>query len=110
MQIYEFLKVKKVKCVNANGLSLTKDKEYQLLGVTGSRSKIHDDDGYEIWVSMERFEPVPNNNMSKSDNTNPIFKLGDKVYKFGDYESAKEYFDSIYDKDKANKLLTKMFS
>ena len=33
-----------------------------------------------------------------------------KNYWFSDYESAKEYFDSIYDKDKANKLLTKMFS
>ena len=33
-----------------------------------------------------------------------------KNYWFGDYDSAKEYFDSIYDKNKANKLLTKMFS
>ena len=33
-----------------------------------------------------------------------------KNYWFSDYESAKEYFDSIYDKNKANKLLTKMFS
>ena len=32
-----------------------------------------------------------------------------KNYWFGDYESAKEYFDSIYDKNKADKLLTKMF-
>ena len=30
-------------------------------------------------------------------------------YWFSDYESAKEYFDSIYDKNKADKLLTKMF-
>ena len=33
-----------------------------------------------------------------------------KSYWFSDYESAKEYFDSIYDKDWANKLLTEMFS
>ena len=33
-----------------------------------------------------------------------------KNYWFSDYYSAKEYFDSIYDKNKANKLLTKMFS
>ena len=32
-----------------------------------------------------------------------------KNYWFSNYESAKEYFDSIYDKNKANKLLTKMF-
>ena len=32
-----------------------------------------------------------------------------KTYWFSDYESAKEYFDSIYDKNKADKLLTKMF-
>ena len=32
-----------------------------------------------------------------------------KNYWFSDYESAKEYFDSIYDKNKADKLLTKMF-
>ena len=33
-----------------------------------------------------------------------------KNYWFSDYESAKEHFDSIYDKDWAEKLLTKMFS
>ena len=33
-----------------------------------------------------------------------------KNYWFSDYESAKEYFDSIHDKNKTNKLLTKMFS
>ena len=32
-----------------------------------------------------------------------------KNYWFSDYESAKEYFDSIHDKNKANKLLTKMY-
>ena len=32
-----------------------------------------------------------------------------KTYWFSDYKSAKEYFDSIYDKEKANKLLTKLF-
>lgn len=32
-----------------------------------------------------------------------------KNYWFSDYESAKEYFDSIHDKNKTNKLLTKMF-
>ena len=30
-------------------------------------------------------------------------------YWFSDYESAKEYFDSIYNKNKADKLFTKMF-
>lgn len=74
MQIYEFLKVKKVRCVNANGLSLTKDKEYQLLGVTDRSCMINDDDGYETWASMQRFEPVPN------DNVTSIFNVGDKVY------------------------------
>ena len=33
-----------------------------------------------------------------------------KNYWFSDYKSAKEYFDSIHDKNKTNKLLTKMFS
>ena len=33
-----------------------------------------------------------------------------KNYWFSDYASAKEYFDSIYDKNKADKLLTRMFS
>ena len=32
-----------------------------------------------------------------------------KSYWFSDYESAKEYFDSIYDKNKANKLLMSRF-
>ena len=33
-----------------------------------------------------------------------------KNYWFSDYKSAKEYFDSIHDKNKTNKLVTKMFS
>ena len=33
-----------------------------------------------------------------------------KNYWFSDYYSAKEYFDSIHDKNKANKLLTRLFS
>ena len=33
-----------------------------------------------------------------------------KNYWFSDYYSAKEYFDSIHDKNRTNKLLTKMFS
>ena len=33
-----------------------------------------------------------------------------KNYWFSDYDSAKEYFDSIYDKNKADKLLTHIFS
>ena len=32
-----------------------------------------------------------------------------KNYWFSDYESAKEYFDSIYDKNKVDRLFTKMF-
>ena len=31
-------------------------------------------------------------------------------YWFSDYKSAKEYFDSIHDKNKADKLLTRIFS
>ena len=31
-------------------------------------------------------------------------------YWFSDYYSAKEYFDSIHDKNKADKLLTRIFS
>ena len=41
---------------------------------------INDDEGYEIWASMQRFETVPDNNISKSDKTNQIFKVGDKAY------------------------------
>ena len=33
-----------------------------------------------------------------------------KNYWFSDYYSAKEYFDSIHDKNRANKLLTRIFS
>ena len=80
MQIYEFLKVKKVKCIDVSGMCLTKDKEYQLLGVTDRSCMINDDEGYEIRASMQRFETVPDNNISKSDKTNQIFKVGDKAY------------------------------
>ena len=60
--------------------TLAKDKEYQLLGVTDRSCMINDDEGYEIWASMQRFETVPDNNISKSDKTNQIFKVGDKAY------------------------------
>ena len=33
-----------------------------------------------------------------------------KNYWFSDYYSTKEYFDSIYDENKVNKLLTRVFS
>ena len=58
MKIYEFLKVKKVKCIDVSGLCLSKDKEYQLLGVTDNSCIINDDDGYEMFSSIHRFEPV----------------------------------------------------
>ena len=32
-----------------------------------------------------------------------------KNYWFSDYISAKEYFDSVYDKNKANELLTELY-
>lgn len=80
MQIYEFLKVKKVKCIDVGGMCLTKDKEYQLLGVTDRSCMINDDEGYETWASMQRFEPVPNNDVSKSAKDDSAFKVGDKVY------------------------------
>ena len=42
---------------------------------------IYDDDGYEIWASMQRFEPVIDNNMSKHDSEiDTTFKVGDNVY------------------------------
>lgn len=96
MKLDDFLKYKKVRYINLDGKGLTKNKEYELLGVT-DRSCIVSDNGCEIWASMDNFEPV-SDDLSKSDteiNTSansvdlhpefkaldkPKFKVGDKVY------------------------------
>ena len=43
-------------------------------------------------------------------NDHNIGESYNKNYWFSDYYSAKEYFDSIHDKNRANKLLTRIFS
>ena len=58
MKLDDFLKFKKVRCVDDTGLCLTKNKEYQLVGVTNKSCLINCDDGYEIRARIERFEPV----------------------------------------------------
>ena len=91
MKLDDFLKCKKVKCVDDTGLCLTKNKEYQLVGVTNKSCLINCDDGYETWARIERFEPVldsaenPLQNMKltpefETEASEPKFKVGDKVY------------------------------
>jgi hypothetical protein len=58
MELDDFLKVKKVRCFDNSDMALTENKDYQLFGVTDQSVMIFDDDGYEIWARMGRFEPV----------------------------------------------------
>lgn len=94
MKLEDFLRVKKVKCVDNTNMALTKNKHYQLLGLTVRSALVYNDNGDEAWVWMSRFEPVldddlkseqeiytKENSMDKSTNTNEQkFKVGDRVY------------------------------
>ena len=89
MKLDDFLKCTKVRCVNFDATGLT-NKEYELLGVT-DRSCIINDNGCEIWVSMDNFEPVLDSaenlleNMKltpefETEASEPKFQVKDKVY------------------------------
>lgn len=80
MKLDDFLKCKKVRCVDDTGLCLTKNKEYQLVGVTNKSCLINCDDGYETWARIERFEPVLDTAENPPQVAKPKFAVGEKVY------------------------------
>ena len=95
MELKDFLKVKKVRCVTGSSHNfVTAGKIYEVIGVSHGRIKIHNDEGGNLWYDMDWFElviePVENNPPTAEltpelEAVEPIFKVGDKIYIPGDH-------------------------
>ena len=83
MKLDDFLKPKKVRCINGgNHRYLTENKVYDVIGAIFGRLKIHNDNGDNHWYDMTCFELATEsaeNPLQKMELT-PKFKAGDKVY------------------------------
>ena len=86
MKLDDFLKCKKVRCVEVDDDFLTVGKEYDVLDRC-IEIKITDDEGFSFWFDSDYFEPVlvDNSEVKTQDNSvniqdTPKFKVGDKVY------------------------------
>ena len=90
MKLDDFLKPKKVRCINSdNRKDLTDGKLYDVAGAACGRLRIHSDNGDELWYGMNCFELVidsaenPPQGMELTpefEAVEPKFKVGDKVY------------------------------
>ena len=90
MKLDDFLKPKKVRCINGgNHRYLTDGKVYDVIGAIFGRLKIHNDNGDNHWYDMTCFELATEsaeNPLQKMELTpeleavEPKFKAGDKVY------------------------------
>ena len=92
LQLDDFLKPKKVRCINiANHKDLTDGKLYDVAGVACGILIIYNDNGDKLWYDMNCFELVidsaenPLQDMKltpefKTEASEPKFKAGDKVY------------------------------
>ena len=90
MKLDDFLKRKKVRCINRDNRSnLTEGKIYDVIGATFGRLKIRNDNGDNIWYDMTCFELVidsaenPPQGMELTpefEASEPKFKVGDRVY------------------------------
>ena len=86
MKLDDFLKPKKVRCINSDNCSyLTNGKHYDVIGATGATYgllKVHNDNGDNIWYDMNCFELVIESaeNPLQNIELTPRFKVGDKVY------------------------------
>ena len=92
MKLDDFLKRKKVRCINSdNRKDLTDDKLYDVVGAACGRLRIHNDNGDELWYGMNCFELVidsaenPLQDMKltpefETEASEPKFNAGDKVY------------------------------
>ena len=84
----DFLKVKKVRCVDGYGIvHLTEGKEYEIKSL--DYISVYGDDGCSVCIDSNRFKPVldsaenPLQNMELTpefEAVEPKFKVGDKVY------------------------------
>ena len=99
----DFLKVKQVRCVKAYGDCLTVGKEYSVLNIR-MEVEVRDDEGGRYYWESDYFEPV----LDSAENplqgveltpefeaVEPTFKVGDKVYKYGetDVKTVLEVFE-----------------
>ena len=90
MKLDDFLKPKKVRCINRDNHGyLTENKVYDVIGAIFGRLKIRNDNGDNIWYDMTCFELViesaenPLQGMELTpgfEAVEPKFKVGDKVY------------------------------
>ena len=90
MNTDDFLKRKKVRCINRDNHGyLTENKVYDVIGAIFGRLKIRNDYGDTIWYDMTCFELVidsAENHLQNMESTpgleavEPKFKVGDKVY------------------------------
>ena len=109
-KLKELLKTGRAKCLFDSGmLYLTKGKSYNVWGGYDSGNiLVIDDSNMAVPYPLSYFEPVPNNDMSKSNSeidisensvydVNTTFKVGDKVYKYGetDVKTILEVFEGV---------------
>ena len=88
MELNDFLKCKKARCVKAYGDCLTIGKEYSVLDIR-MEVKVKDDEGDNCYWESDHFEPVPNQAENPLQNieltpevqaVESTFKVGDPVY------------------------------
>ena len=96
MNLDALLKVNSVRCIKTKVQEdLVEGEIYKVEGFNDETIKIVDRNGFSSWHNKNLFEPVLNNDVSKSnseidisldsgDDVNTTFKVGDEVYKFGD--------------------------
>ena len=90
MNIDDFLKRKKVRCINRDNHGyLTENKVYDVIGAIFGRLKIRNDNGDNIWYDMTCFKlviesaenPLQGVELTpETEASEPKFKVGDKVY------------------------------
>ena len=110
MNLDDLLKVNSVRCIKTKvHEDLVEGEIYKVEGFDDEIIKIVDRNGYNSWHNKNLFEPVINNDVSKSnseidisensvDDVNTTFKVGDKVYKYGetDVKTILEVFEYGY--------------
>ena len=110
MKLDDFLKPKKVRCINSdNRKDLTDGKLYDVIGAIFGRLKIRNDNGDNIWYDMTCFKlviesaenPLQNIELTpefETEASEPKFEVGNKVYKYGetDVKTVLEVFEDGY--------------
>ena len=106
MKLDKTLNFKKVRCVKAYDDCLKIGKEYDVIDIS-VEIKVKDDDGDFLYWESDHFEPViesaenPPQQMKLTpefEAVEPKFKVGDKVYKYGetDVKTVLEVFEDGY--------------